>query len=122
MRTPGKSGSSKLLGVARTNDRSFDEQVHELIARIPSGFVATYKDLADALGSRAYRAVGGACNRSPGMPSVPCHRVVATDGRLHGFAHGLPEKKRLLESEGVAVTGSGDAMRVDLTRYGFTFV
>ena len=83
--------------------------------------MVTYKEIAQTLGSRAYRAVGRACNRSPGMPRVPCHRVVASDGRLHGFASGLENKKNLLESEGVEITGSGDAMRVDLSRYRFSF-
>lgn len=101
---------------------SFDDLVHDVITRIPPGRVVTYKDIAQVLGSRAYRAVGGACNRSPGMPQVPCHRVVASDGRLHGFAGGCAKKKRLLESEGVRVTGSGDAMRVDLSKYGFLLV
>lgn len=101
---------------------SFDDLVHDVITRIPPGRVVTYKDIARMLGSRAYRAVGGACNRSPGMPQVPCHRVVASDGRLHGFAGGLAKKKRLLESEGVRIVDSGDAMRVDLSKYGFRLV
>lgn len=110
MRTLGSAGSS-------IPSSSFDDRVHELITSIPKGRVMTYKQIADVLGTRAYRAVGGACNRSPGMPQVPCHRVVASDGRLHGFAHGLEAKKLLLESEGVEVEGSGDSMRIDLDRY-----
>ena len=125
MKRSGSVGSSSpCADVAPADTRhlvAFDAQVHVLIARIPPGRVVAYKDLAEVLGTRAYRAVGRACNRSPGMPRVPCHRVVAADGRLHGFASGLEKKKELLASEGVIVTGSGDAMRVDLARYRFRF-
>ena len=125
MKPRGVRGSLQPCADAASTDTrcasAFDVQVHALIARIPSGRVVTYKDLAHALGTRAYRAIGTACNRSPGMPRVPCHRVVASDGRLHGFASGLANKKALLVSEGVIVTGSGDAMRIDLERYRFRF-
>jgi methylated-DNA-[protein]-cysteine S-methyltransferase len=83
----------------------FNERVWRLCARIPRGRVSTYGDLARALGSPgASRAVGQALNKSPGMPHVPCHRVVSSDGSLGGFAWGPKEKARLLEREGVRVT------------------
>lgn len=53
------------------------------------------------------------------MPEVPCHRVVASDGRLHGFGSGLDIKREMLESEGVAVTGDGSRMRIELDAYRF---
>lgn len=84
---------------------SFDEKVWAMTARIPAGRVTTYGRIAAALGSRAARAVGGALNRNPHAPAVPCHRVVGSDGRLTGFAHGLPAKRRLLEAEGVPFVG-----------------
>jgi O-6-methylguanine DNA methyltransferase len=98
---------------------TFDERVWELIAQVPEGRVTTYRAIARALGTRAYRRVGQACNRSPGMPQVPCHRVVASDGRLHGFASPLERKREMLESEGIAITGESNGMRVDLDRFGF---
>jgi methylated-DNA-[protein]-cysteine S-methyltransferase len=57
--------------------------------------------------------VGAALGRNPFAPAVPCHRVVGSDGRLTGFAEGLPAKQRLLAAEGVDVHKG----RVDLTRY-----
>ena len=107
MSSAGKRGSSK----------PFDRKVWEQIKKVPEGKVTTYKRIALDLRTGAFRAVGGACNRSPGMPEVPCHRVVAADGRLHGYAHGLDKKRELLESEGVEVIGEGNEMRVDLSRY-----
>lgn len=114
----------KAAGTAASSKRSasFDELVWEKIRSIPAGKVSTYGAIARALGTGAYRRVGQACNRSPGMPDVPCHRVVASDGRLHGFGSGLDVKRDLLEHEGIDVTGSGKDMRLDLSRYEFELV
>ena len=80
---------------------TFTKKVHNLIVKIPEGRLVTYKDIANKLHTRAYRAVGGACNKSPGMPECPCHRVLSSDYRLHGFASGIENKKKLLEKEGI---------------------
>ena len=82
---------------------SFNEKVWAMTARIPHGKVCTYGDIAKALGSRAYRAVGNALNRNPYAPTVPCHRVVGSNGSLTGFAGGLTKKQRLLREEGIAI-------------------
>ena len=90
---------------------TFNERVWAMTARIPAGKVVTYADIATALGTKAYRAVGNALNRNPYAPGVPCHRVVGSDGRLTGFAGGLPKKESLLNREGVLVKKG----RADLT-------
>jgi methylated-DNA-[protein]-cysteine S-methyltransferase len=92
---------------------TFNEKVWALTCRVPAGSVTTYRDIAEALGTRAYQAVGQALNRNPHAPTVPCHRVVAARGHLNGFAGGLAKKVALLEAEGVAVEND----RVDLSRY-----
>lgn len=89
---------------------SFQQKVWAITARIPRGRVMTYADVARRLKTAGYRAVGGALHRNPYAPQVPCHRVVGSDGRLTGYAHGLPQKRRMLEEEGVQFAGS----RVDL--------
>ncbi|MBU0979875.1 MAG: MGMT family protein [Nanoarchaeota archaeon] len=81
----------------------FQERVYEVSRKIPAGRVSTYKAIADALGVKAYRAVGMAMKSNPYWPDVPCHRIVASDGSLGGFAKGVAEKKRLLEAEGVEI-------------------
>lgn len=97
-----------------TDAMSFTQRVWALTARIPPGRVATYAQLARVLGSpRAVRAVGNAQRTNPYAPQVPCHRVVASDGHLHGYAHGLARKRQLLQAEGVRVTSD----RVDLARF-----
>lgn len=90
-----------------TAGMNFRQKVWALTARIPRGRVATYADLAKALNSRAYRAVGQALHHNPYAPAVPCHRVVGSDGRLTGFAGGLHKKARLLKQEGIAIAPQG---------------
>ncbi|MBI1970701.1 MGMT family protein [Candidatus Woesearchaeota archaeon] len=82
---------------------SFSERVWKVTKKIPRGSVATYKDIAYALHTKAYRAVGNALNKNPHAPIVPCHRVVKSDGGVGGFAHGTVKKITLLQKEGVIV-------------------
>lgn len=82
---------------------TFNQKVWYLISKVPRGKVTTYKEIAKALNTKAYRAVGNACNKNPYSPRVPCHRVVASSGHLHGFAHGLKRKAQLLRNEGVEI-------------------
>jgi methylated-DNA-[protein]-cysteine S-methyltransferase len=95
-----------------TPTMSFNQQVWALTARIPKGRVTTYGEIARALGTRAYRAVGNALNKNPYAPQVPCHRVVGSTGALTGFGGGLDEKRRLLRAEGIALVND----RVDVKR------
>ncbi|MEO0965840.1 MAG: MGMT family protein [Planctomycetota bacterium] len=91
----------------------FTHRVYELCRQVPAGRVTTYADLAAAAGSPgAARAVGNAMRNNPDVPKTPCHRVVASDGRLHGYLGGLEKKARLLRAEGVEVVGEGDGLRV----------
>ena len=100
-----------------SNAMSFNQKVWAMCARVPTGRVTTYADIARALRTRAYRAVGNALNRNPYAPDVPCHRVVGSDGSLTGFAGGLELKQQMLAREGVACANG----RVDLKHVRFTF-
>jgi len=86
--------------------KSFSARCYALLRRVPPGRVTTYRELAKALGSQAYRAVGNALRRNPYAPKVPCHRVVKSDGRLGGFAHGQGRKASLLRQEGIMIKNS----------------
>ncbi len=96
---------------------TFQQKVWTLTARIPPGSVTTYGQLAAALGTRGYRAVGHALNKNPYAPAVPCHRVVGGDGSLTGYAGGLARKRRMLAAEGVTMTNG----KVDLAKHAYVF-
>lgn len=82
---------------------SFSEKVWQLCKKVPKGKVTTYKEIAAAIKNRAYRAVGNALNRNPDSSTIPCHRVVGSDGSLVGFARGLKKKAELLRKEGIKI-------------------
>jgi O-6-methylguanine DNA methyltransferase len=78
----------------------FQRRVWEELRRIPHGSTLTYGELAARLGvPRAARAVGQANGRNPIPIVVPCHRVVAANGRLGGFTGGVDIKEFLLGLE-----------------------
>jgi AraC family transcriptional regulator of adaptative response/methylated-DNA-[protein]-cysteine methyltransferase len=80
---------------------AFQLRVWQELQRIPRGETRTYGEVADALGvPGGARAVGAACGRNPVSVVVPCHRVVAADGGLGGYAWGLEAKAELLAHEG----------------------
>ena len=76
---------------------TFQKQVWERLLAIPYGSTVSYGAL---LGGSA-RAVGAAVGRNPISILVPCHRVLAADGSLHGYAGGVERKRSLLLLEGV---------------------
>lgn len=100
-----------LLDVALDLDGlpAFHRRVFEATRAIPPGQTQSYGDIARTLGeAHAARAVGQALGANPLPILVPCHRVLAADGSLHGFsAHGgLATKQRLLEIERAQAAGS----------------
>ena len=98
--------------------KSFDQRCYELLLQIPKGKVTTYREIAHALGTKAYRAVGQAMNRNPNLVEVSCHRVVKSNGEVGGYAGGLSRKIELLRQEGVDVSESG---RIDLSKFLYSF-
>lgn len=101
----------------KTEKNNFFERVYALVKRIPRGKVATYGQIAYALGSpRAARQVGFALHVNPEPIVVPCHRVVNRFGALApAFAFGGEEvQAALLKDEGVEVR---EDYTVDLQKY-----
>ena len=86
----------------------FQRKVYEAVLKIPRGQVKTYAQIARMIGSpQAARAIGQALKRNRWAPKIPCHRVVASNGRLGGYSApgGLAAKRRLLRREGVGPAG-----------------
>ena len=100
---------------------TFQMKVYKAASRIPRGKVATYGWVARQIGCRSAQAVGGALRINPFAPKVPCHRVIASDGSLHGFAGHtsgplLAKKRRLLQEEGIAFDTLGKVIKAQILR------
>lgn len=79
---------------------AFQQRVWEELRRIPPGETRSYGELAAALGKpKASRAVGGANGANAIAVLIPCHRVIAADGSLGGYAYGTEIKAELLRRE-----------------------
>ena len=79
---------------------AFQQQVWRGLLDIPSGQTISYGTLGARIGrAAAVRAVGAAVGRNPLSIIVPCHRVLASNGALTGYASGLERKTALLHLE-----------------------
>ena len=101
MFSPAKTGYN---GLMKLNE----ETIYRLLRTVPRGKVTTYKALAIACGSRAYRYIGQVMRRNPDAPRTPCHRVVSSTGKIGGFmgkqsGERIARKEELLRREGVTV-------------------
>ena len=84
-------------------NNSFNERCYELLKLIPEGKVTTYKEIARALQTNAWRAVGSAMAKNEHLFDIPCHRVVRSDGSVGQYALGTDRKVEILIKEGVSV-------------------
>lgn len=83
------------------NGSAFQQQVWQMLRKIPAGKTWSYGQLATAIGKPgAARAVGLANGNNPIAIVVPCHRVIGADGSLTGYGGGMARKQWLLEHEG----------------------
>jgi O-6-methylguanine DNA methyltransferase len=86
----------------------FQLSVYQILDEIPYGEAISYAEVARRLGRpSAVRAVGSANGSNPMPLIVPCHRVVAADGQLHGYAGGVDLKARLLAMESATRPAAG---------------
>ena len=94
------------------------EKVYEFVKIIPKGNVATYGQIAEALGNKKLaRVVGNILHHNPDPVTIPCHRVVNSSGNVaSAFAFGGANAQRaLLEKEGIVFERNG---KIDLNKYG----
>ena len=91
-----------LSGVQSDFQRTVLQTLRQLV---PPGLTMSYGELAAASGRPgAARAVGAAMANNPVPLIVACHRVLASDGTLHGYGGGLDMKRRLLAMEGAQLS------------------
>lgn len=104
-----------------TKKGNFAERCYKILRKVPKGKVTTYKAIAEKLRTKAYRQVGRVMNKNPHSffhgGNVPCHRVIGSNGKLVGFAHGLRKKAEMLKSEGIEIKNG----KINLKKYGFEF-
>ena len=106
----GEKPAMTRLALAPTGGE-FRQCVWQILCEIPYGEHITYGEIARIVATRMNRksmssqAVGGAVGRNPISIIIPCHRVVGSDGSLTGYAGGISTKIRLLELEGVDLSG-----------------
>ncbi|MEM9439714.1 MAG: methylated-DNA--[protein]-cysteine S-methyltransferase [Pseudomonadota bacterium] len=86
---------------------NFQIKVWEALLRIPFGQLATYQDVAEAIGNpKAVRAVGSAIGKNNISWLIPCHRVILSSGVMHNYRWGVRQKKILNAVE----AGAADAL------------
>jgi len=96
----GKRVNFENIPIFLNNFSEFGLKVLNACRKIPYGSILTYKELANKVGNKnAYRAVGNILGKNPIPIIIPCHRVIGSDGKLHGFTSGIEIKKTLLELE-----------------------
>ena len=82
----------------------FEKNALDLIKKIPKGKVTTYQEIAKAMKKpRAMRAVGNALHKNLFAPTIPCHRVVKSNGNTGGYAKGVKQKIKILGKEGIRI-------------------
>lgn len=116
--SPDPDPAVQLKRIAASSLTPFRKLMLGLLCQIPRGGHSTYQAMADFVGATSHRtcarAVGSAMRNNPFAPAVPCHRVLAADGSLGGFAGDwgeggrfAGEKHRLLREEGVRFDSKG---------------
>ena len=80
---------------------TFTEKVYNVVSKIPKGKTMSYKEVAIRAGSpKAFRAVGNIMNRH-NIKGLPCHRVIASNGKIGGYKWGIKKKLAILKKEEV---------------------
>lgn len=98
-----KAGFIKLLHEKTV----FERKVLLATIDIPRGKVTTYKRLAERIGiPRAYRAVGNSLHKNPHPSTIPCHRVIRSDGMISGSEKSVETRRQLLVEEGIPIIGN----------------
>ena len=94
------------------------EKIYKVVSKIPKGKVATYKQIAKLTGIKNPRLVGFYLHRNITPKTIPCHRVIKSDGKLaSGYAFGgMRKQKEILEKDGIKF----DEEKINLKKYLFT--
>jgi methylated-DNA-[protein]-cysteine S-methyltransferase len=105
--------------IVRDMRGEFAEKVYAALKKVPKGKVTTYKELAKAVRSKAYRAVGAAMRTNEDPARIHCYKVVCSDGSIGEYSApgGKARKAALLKADGIAVKDG----KIDLQRCLYRF-
>ena len=94
-------------------------QIYQNLKKVPKGKVITYKALANSINSKAYRFVGTCMKNNTDPVSIPCYKVVLSNGDVGNYSAvgGIRAKVKKLENEGIEVKKG----KVNLKKFGFKF-
>lgn len=95
--TMGKQTDARI--VIKAKGTMFQQRVWQALLHIPYGETVSYGEVARMVGCRSAQAVGQAIGANPIAILIPCHRVIAANGKIGGYAYGEEKKKRLLACE-----------------------
>ena len=86
------------------------DYTYDIVRQIPDGNISSYGAVAEALGDKiAARAVGRMMNQNPNADTMPCYKIVHSNGKLGGFGRGIDDKiRRLCNVENSALCFSGN--------------
>ncbi len=98
------------------SEMNFNEKCYELLRKVPGGKVTTYKALAKAINTKAYRAVGNAMRNNKHPEKIPCYKVVKSNGEVGGYMgnyKNINQKINKLKADRIVIENN----RVNLDKY-----
>ncbi|MEK6953291.1 MAG: MGMT family protein [Nanoarchaeota archaeon] len=98
--------------------KTFNEKIYEKLKLVPFGKVITYKNLGNAVDSKAYRAVGNAMKLNKNPNEIPCFKVIRSGGEIGEYSLGVKDKIKRLRKENIEIKNN----KIDLKKYGYSFV
>lgn len=99
------------------NESSFEKNVFDIVKKIPRGKILTYKQIAIIIKKpKAYRAVGNVLNKNKNLITIPCHRVIRSNGQIGGYILGMKEKEGILRRENIEIK---NGCVIDINKYLF---
>ena len=86
----------------------FKEKIYNALKTVPKGYLTTYKELAKAVNSKAYRVVGSLMKKNEHPKEIPCYKVVKSNGSIGNYSAkgGIKRKIELLRKDGILVENS----------------
>ena len=102
----------------KLKQNSFNQECYKLLLRIPQGKVTTYKEIAEALNTKAYRAVGNAMAKNRNLELFPCYKVVKSNGEVGNYRLGVEKKINMLKADGINIT-NGKVQQLGSVLYKF---